>query len=273
MTLFERKPDRPEDGGFSAKLVRDRVPELLKERGVELPIRVADETEYDHRLIEKLAEEVSEFRDSEDLEELADVLEVILALAERRGVSPGELEAIRARKAAARGTFSKRIVMASPPLGEIRRAAAEDARALQLLLNDAYAEHLAAGLNFTAATQDEVSTRRQIRRHEVYLLEIDGEPIATITLRDKEPDGDVRHIYINKLAVARAQRGRGFAKRLLSFAEAVARERGINVLRLDTAIPTTDLVGLYSNVGYAVKKTHQWDGKTYLSVIMERALE
>lgn len=252
------------------KLVRDLIPELLKSRGIEPAIHTADDDEYDQRLIDKVVEEFGEFRASGDPEELADMLEVVLALADRRGLGAAELEAIRAKKAAARGTFSKRIVMA--PAGEIRRAIPADAARVRELLNGAYAEHAAAGLNFTAATQDEPFTRRQIRRHEVYVLEIEGELVATITLRDKKPEDDVRHIYINKLAVAIDQRSRGLARRLLAFAEGVARNRGINVVRLDTAIPATTLVILYSRTGYQVKRTHHWDDKTYESLIMEKIL-
>lgn len=256
-----------------AKLVRDLVPELLRRRGIEPAIYIADDSEYDRRLLDKVVEELEEFRASKAPEELADLLEVILALAERAGLSAGGLEAIRAKKATERGTFSKRIVMAMAPVGDVRRALRSDATSVRELLNSAYADHAAAGLNFTAATQDEPFTRRQIQRYEVYVLETDGRLVATISLCDKPPQADVRHIYINKLAVATDLRGHGLGKRLLSFAEQVARDRGIKVLRLDTAIPATKLVTLYSRTGYQVRKTHHWDGKTYESLIMEKILD
>lgn len=202
-------PPTARSGARPAKLVRDRIPELLKERGIEPPTHTADADEYDRRLLDKVKEELEEFRASGDPEELADMLEVILALAERCGLNAGHLEELREEKAAERGRFSKRIVTAAPEPGRIRRAVAGDAPALRVLLNSAYAELLAMGLNLTAATQSEEFTRTQIHDHEVYVLEQEGQLTATITLRDKHPDGDVRHIYINKLGVALDHRDRG----------------------------------------------------------------
>jgi len=62
---------------MKGRLVRDKIPEIIKESG-KIPItRIADEEEYKTALKEKLLEEVKEFNGSGDLEELADVLEVI----------------------------------------------------------------------------------------------------------------------------------------------------------------------------------------------------
>lgn len=93
------------------KLVRDDVPEIIRESG-ETPItRVADEREYADLLGEKLVEEAREFRESGDLEELADVLAVVDAVRERRSVSEEELHDIQTKKAAERGRFEERIVL------------------------------------------------------------------------------------------------------------------------------------------------------------------
>lgn len=96
------------------KLVRDRIPEIIRSHGGEPVVRTADAGEYRHRLWAKLTEETGEFLAAEDaseaLEELADVLEVVHALAAELGSTPEALEAHRAAKAAARGGFRDRIV-------------------------------------------------------------------------------------------------------------------------------------------------------------------
>jgi len=57
-----------------------------------------------------VAGEVATADDAHALEELADVLEVVLALAADLGLDAGGLEKLRAAKAAERGSFSERIV-------------------------------------------------------------------------------------------------------------------------------------------------------------------
>ncbi|WP_458205670.1 nucleoside triphosphate pyrophosphohydrolase [Haladaptatus sp. NG-SE-30] len=93
------------------KLVRDRIPEIIVENGDRPTTHVVASTEFDRRLTEKLDEEVAEFHESGDPEELADVLEVVYALAARAGVSRDELERLRAEKADERGGFEDGIVL------------------------------------------------------------------------------------------------------------------------------------------------------------------
>jgi predicted house-cleaning noncanonical NTP pyrophosphatase (MazG superfamily) len=97
--------------GGDGKLVRDRIPDIIRARGQLPVIRTAGTGEYRALLREKLAEETSEFLASaDDPEELAEVLEVVRALACDLGVSPGALEQVRAAKAAERGGFAERLV-------------------------------------------------------------------------------------------------------------------------------------------------------------------
>ena len=86
------------------KLVRDRIPELFGGYSQTL-----DEPGFRAALRDKLQEEVTEYLESGDPPELADVLEVVYALADLDGVSPTRLEEMRARKAAERGGFGKRL--------------------------------------------------------------------------------------------------------------------------------------------------------------------
>lgn len=93
------------------KLVRDKIPEIIRAEGLEPVVRVAGAEEYAARLRDKLREEVEEFLASDDdPEELADILEVLHALARQIGVSPEKVEELRAAKAAKRGGFAERII-------------------------------------------------------------------------------------------------------------------------------------------------------------------
>ncbi|WP_135819588.1 nucleoside triphosphate pyrophosphohydrolase [Halostella litorea] len=93
------------------KLVRDRIPELIEADGERPVTHVADGAEYERRLREKLDEEVREYREDGDPEELADVLEVVHALRELAGLTEAELAALRAEKAEDRGRFEERVVL------------------------------------------------------------------------------------------------------------------------------------------------------------------
>ena len=91
------------------KLVRDKIPEVIAADGKKAITRILTDEEYKIYLEKKLDEEVAEFHESKSLEELADILEVVYALAEARGCSPSELQQIFDAKHAARGGFQKRI--------------------------------------------------------------------------------------------------------------------------------------------------------------------
>lgn len=93
------------------KLVRDRIPEIIETSGKKCTIRVMDDAEYLRRLDEKLGEELAEYQADKSLEELADLLEVVRAVAAARGSSIDEVERIREEKARARGGFEKRLLL------------------------------------------------------------------------------------------------------------------------------------------------------------------
>jgi predicted house-cleaning noncanonical NTP pyrophosphatase (MazG superfamily) len=94
------------------KLVRDLIPDLIAAQGEKPNIRILDDAEYRECLSRKLDEEVQEFHKENNLEELADILEVVYALAEING-GREKLERIYAQKHEARGGFSKRIFLIS----------------------------------------------------------------------------------------------------------------------------------------------------------------
>ena len=92
------------------KLVRDNIPEMIRQRGVEPDIFVATDEEYGTFLKEKLVEEVHEFLESETVEELGDILEVIEALCAWKEFTPTQLKEVKEHKLQERGGFSKKYV-------------------------------------------------------------------------------------------------------------------------------------------------------------------
>lgn len=93
------------------KLVRDKVPEIIERDGSKPVVRILENEEYLDVLVEKLAEECREFKETLTLEELADIQEVIGALARAIGADRQELEKVRADKAAKRGGFNNRVFL------------------------------------------------------------------------------------------------------------------------------------------------------------------
>ena len=95
------------------KLVRDKIPEIIKADGRECDtLIVAGEEKY--KLLEaKLHEEVNEFIEDKNIEELADVMEVLFGLADSLGYSEEELMGARNKKREERGGFKEGIVLKS----------------------------------------------------------------------------------------------------------------------------------------------------------------
>lgn len=93
------------------KLVRDRIPEIIEKSGKKASCHILNEDEYISELDRKLNEECAEYQADKSIEELADMLEVIYAIAEARGYTVAELEKVRAEKAEKRGGFRNRIYL------------------------------------------------------------------------------------------------------------------------------------------------------------------
>jgi predicted house-cleaning noncanonical NTP pyrophosphatase (MazG superfamily) len=106
-----------EGTGRTEKLVRDRIPDIIRASGRTPRTRVADPAEYTGLLRAKLSEEVAEYMASGDPSELADILEVVHALAALDGLTPADLERLRAEKATERGGFAGRHVLSVQPEG------------------------------------------------------------------------------------------------------------------------------------------------------------
>jgi predicted house-cleaning noncanonical NTP pyrophosphatase (MazG superfamily) len=99
------------------KLIRDRLPAIMREQGLTVFDRPLEDSEFDTRLRDKLVEEALEARSAatlgELIDELADLREVMLALAEVNGVTEQDVEARRLAKRAERGGFDQRVYNAA----------------------------------------------------------------------------------------------------------------------------------------------------------------
>ncbi|WP_130860721.1 nucleoside triphosphate pyrophosphohydrolase [Gracilibacillus phocaeensis] len=97
------------------KLVRDYIPEIIEEQGQYCQIRIMDEKSYKLELIQKLKEEWKEYRkannDQAAVEELADMMEVVIALAKTHQVSEQTLLQMREQKLKTRGGFDNKIFL------------------------------------------------------------------------------------------------------------------------------------------------------------------
>lgn len=96
------------------KLVRDNIPNIIKEKGETAVVRVLDDVQYEKELKCKLYEEVKEVDEASDnelLEELADVLEVIRALAKLVNKDLNDVIAVADLKKEKRGAFDKQIFL------------------------------------------------------------------------------------------------------------------------------------------------------------------
>ena len=93
------------------KLVRDRIPEIIASTGDKYKIRTLSDAEYIEMLDAKLDEELKEYHEDKNIEELADILEVLYAVAKARGYTIDELEETRLKKQKARGGFDEKIFL------------------------------------------------------------------------------------------------------------------------------------------------------------------
>ena len=98
------------------KLIRDRLPAMMRAQGLAVFERRLDDGEFLDALKDKLLEEAAEVREAPPAEiagELADVLEVARALAEVHGIARDEVEARRIAKRTERGGFDERVFNAA----------------------------------------------------------------------------------------------------------------------------------------------------------------
>lgn len=93
------------------KLVRDKIIEHIQSKGEDASYYVACPLEYKEKLLHKLEEEVKEFQEARNQEELADILEVIDAILAYYEWDLVDIQALKHEKKEAKGGFTKRIIL------------------------------------------------------------------------------------------------------------------------------------------------------------------
>ena len=93
------------------KVIRDKILEIIAESGKKYTLKQLDDASFLAEIEKKLIEEVNEYSESKDVEELADLLEVIYRISELRGVNSDELDKIRKDKAEKRGKFESNLFL------------------------------------------------------------------------------------------------------------------------------------------------------------------
>ena len=93
------------------KLVRDRIPEIIESDGKTCKTEVLNDEAYLRMIDAKLDEELAEYHRDQNIEELADLVEVIYAAAAARGYTIEQLEQVRAEKAEKRGAFLNKLLL------------------------------------------------------------------------------------------------------------------------------------------------------------------
>jgi len=93
------------------KLIRDKIPEIIQAEGRKCTIEVLSDKDYLSHLNKKLVEEVNEYTESNDIEELVDLEEVLRAILDAKGVDYDAFEEIRLSKVNKRGAFKKKLLL------------------------------------------------------------------------------------------------------------------------------------------------------------------
>lgn len=93
------------------KLVRDKIPAIIEASGKKANVGVMSDQEYEKALDVKLYEELNEYNEEKDINELADLIEVIYAIVEQKGLSIEEFEKIRSAKKEERGGFKEKLIL------------------------------------------------------------------------------------------------------------------------------------------------------------------
>ena len=210
------------------KLIRDRIPEIIAANGQNASIRALSDEEYAAALEKKLTEEAAEYLESKEPMELADILEVVQAIAEHQGVSFDELLKMKDEKRRKNGAFRKKLFLESAETIEPADGPSAE-ESIRIESVDPYEESLGDWIDreFDAfAEQNGVVCNYTPF---AFAAKKNGEVIGVI-----KGHSFYREVYIADLIVAEACRGQGIGSRLLATVEAYFQGKGFDNLNLTT---------------------------------------
>lgn len=160
-----------------------------------------------------------------------------------------------------------------PKLGSLqfRTAKASDIAQLRKLLNAAYKQLLNMGLNYNATFQDDALTAKGLfDGGSVIVVENAGKIIGTMRIKEMNQVDNKKCLYLSRFAVSPDLQKSGLGTLLLILAEKIARRNKFKCMQLDTAQPAKHLISFYESQGFQIKRPIYYDGKTYLSWILEK---
>lgn len=99
---------------FHRKLIRDKIPQIIKAAGDKYEIRIMDKREYEKELKKKLVEEVKELNEAPKeklVNEMADVLELLKSISEHYKIDFKLVEEKQVQKRKERGGFKKKLFL------------------------------------------------------------------------------------------------------------------------------------------------------------------
>lgn len=169
---------------------------------------------------------------------------------------------------------------------EIRPLAARDSfDTLTALLHRAYAPLAAAGMNFGAATQTPQETARRAAEGQCFVAILRGELVGMVTvagpLGESTPPGDEgdrwyrdsHTAHLHQFGVDPSVQRQGVGRRLVAASEEWARQMGYRLIVMDTAVDAAHLRAMFRRLGYADLGTIHWEGRSYRSMVMRKALD
>jgi putative acetyltransferase len=109
----------------------------------------------------------------------------------------------------------------------------------------------------------------ELCRPEITFLvaQLEGLTVGCGALVAREGYGEIKRMYVDPSA-----RGLGIGRRLLAAVENAARDRGMEVVRLETGISQPEALALYENAGYVRRGPFGEYAEDPLSVFMEKVL-
>ena len=97
------------------KLVRDNIPRIIKNDGLEFKTRILNEEEYEVELRKKLVEEATELSEATNIEEkiyeLADIYEIIEYILMTNKIDKRQVDIMRIKKNMKKGSFEEKIFL------------------------------------------------------------------------------------------------------------------------------------------------------------------
>jgi len=159
-----------------------------------------------------------------------------------------------------------------------RLSAADSIDELTSLLHAAHRRLGDMGLNYTAVDQPPEVTQDRIARGECLVAVVDGQFVGTIVFYQATAASGCdwydrpEVASLGQFGVLPSHQSAGIGRQLLEAVERLAAESGAAEIALDTAEDASHLVSWYERCGYRFVEHAQWQGKTYRSVIMSKAL-